>query len=348
MVQSPTATSHSTSPVRAFRATRWGVVGGDEQLVVVEGAVAVDAGQGRRMVDLLPAILPEARAVAHVEGLDEVARLHQEHHPVVHERRRLLPPLPHGPRPREPQAADVRRVDLIERTVPPVAVGPPPHRPVLRRRVQQHVPGHRRVAVGDGLRRGGRPGEQEADQDRAEPQPRHDAHVVSSRSGLACPLPLSGGPTRRKSAGASRDGAAPDADCPCPLRSGSQCPAAAWSRMNSITVWPRPVPDVPPMMAMVCAIMAPANRQVRRASRAESVESRHSGVRWPPCSTLVRTLPSTPTSPACTLIHGAGRGCDGNAQRARQVHGRGGGHGGHGPEPEPRRGIIVDWPGVRR
>ena len=173
-----------------------GVVGGDEQLVVVEGAVAVDAGERRRMLDPLPPVLPEARAVAHVEGLDEVARLHQEHHPVVHERGRLLPALSHGPGPRETQAADVGRVYLVKRTVPPVAVGPPPHRPVARRRSRQHVPGHRRVAVGDGLRRGGRPGEQEADQDGAEPQPRHDAHVLSSRGGLArrCPAAVPDAP----------------------------------------------------------------------------------------------------------------------------------------------------------
>ena len=71
-----------------------GVVRGDEQLVAVERAVAVGAGQRGPMLDLLPAILPEAGAVAHVERLDEVARLHQEHDAVVHERRRLVGVLP--------------------------------------------------------------------------------------------------------------------------------------------------------------------------------------------------------------------------------------------------------------
>ena len=104
------------------------------------------------MLDLVPPILPDTRAVADVERLDRVAWLDEEHHPIVHERRRLLTALPHRPGPRQPQAADVGRVDLVERAVPPMAVRPAPHEPVFGRRVDQHLLRDWRVAVRNRLR----------------------------------------------------------------------------------------------------------------------------------------------------------------------------------------------------
>ena len=168
-----------------------GVVGGDVQLVAVEGAVAVDAGQRRRVLDTLPAVLPDARAVAHVEGLDEVARLHQG----TSSRRARAGWFPAGPPPwsRPMPAAGGRRWTCLiwsRGAVPPVAVGPPPHRPVPGRRIEQHGLGHRRVAVGDGLRRRGRTGGQEAGGGRR-PRPRRVMMRMCSpsRGGLACRCP---------------------------------------------------------------------------------------------------------------------------------------------------------------
>ena len=144
-----------------------GVVGADEQLVLVEGSVAVRAGQRGAVLDPRPAILPQPGAVAHVERLDVVARLHQEHDAVVHERRRLLQAFGHGPGPGQAQAAHVGGVDLVERAVAPVVVGAPPHRPVARRRVDEHLLGDRRVLVDGGLRRGDRSREQKARRNQA-------------------------------------------------------------------------------------------------------------------------------------------------------------------------------------
>ena len=142
-----------------------GVVGGDEQLVPVERTVAVDAGERGAVLDLLAAVFPDARPVADVERFDEVARLHQEHHAVVDERRRFLAALRHRPGPRQAQAAHVGRVDLIERAVPPVTVGPPPHQPVAGRRVDQHLLGHGLVVALARLRCRGCAREQQRDDD---------------------------------------------------------------------------------------------------------------------------------------------------------------------------------------
>ena len=164
-----------------------GVVGADEQPVLVEGPVAAGARQRGAVLDPRPAILPQTGAVAHVQRLDVVARLHQEHDAVVDERRGLLQALGHGPRPGETQAAHVGRVDLVERAVAPVVVGAPPHRPVARRRVDEHLLGHRRVVVDGGLRRGDRSREQKARRDQSGKGSRELSHRSwSSRQWAAC------------------------------------------------------------------------------------------------------------------------------------------------------------------
>ena len=134
-----------------------GVVCGDEEMVAVQRGVAVDARQGCRVVDPLAAVLPDDRSVARVHRLDEVARLGQEHDTVVHQRGRLLLTRRHGPGPGQAERAHVRRVDLIERAVPPSVVGSAPHEPLTVRRAEQHVLGYGRVGVHErlGARKGG-------------------------------------------------------------------------------------------------------------------------------------------------------------------------------------------------
>ena len=51
--------------------------------------------------------------------------------------------------PGQAQVSHVGGVDLIERAVPPVAVGPPPHEPVVGWRGDQHVLGYRGVTISD-------------------------------------------------------------------------------------------------------------------------------------------------------------------------------------------------------
>ena len=156
-----------------------GVVGADEQLVFVEGPVAVRAGQRGGVLDPRPAVFPQPGAVANVERLDVVARLDQEHDAVVDERRGLLQALRHGPRPGEAQVTDISGVDLVEGAVTPVVVAAPPHQPVVPRGVDEHLLGDRRVVVGGGLCRDERSREQ-ARRDHAANGSREQTHPLWS------------------------------------------------------------------------------------------------------------------------------------------------------------------------
>ena len=160
-----------------------GVVGADDQLVFVECPVAVRASQRGAVIDPRPAILPQTGAVANVERLDEVARLHQEHDAVVDEGRGLLHALDHGPCPGETQVRYIGRVDLVEGAVTPVVVAAPPHEPVARRRVDEHLPGDRGVLVGGGLCRDERSREQKARRDQAGDGSRERSHELDHVGG---------------------------------------------------------------------------------------------------------------------------------------------------------------------
>ena len=179
------------------------IVGADEQLVPVERTVAADAGERSAVLHLLAAVLPDARTVADVHRLDEVARLHQEHHAVVDQRRRFLTALRHRPGPRQAQAAHVGRVDLVEGAVPPVAVGPPPHQPVAGRRADQHLLGHGLIVARAWLRRRGCAREQQDDDD-TEPTNRR-SHLFAATTAA---------PTAGACAGRTCTGC-PANRCPC-------------------------------------------------------------------------------------------------------------------------------------
>ena len=163
-----------------------GVVRADDQLVLVERPVAGRAGQPCAVLDPGPAVLPQAGAIANVERLDVVARLHQEHDAVMDERRGLLDAFGHGPRPGEAQASHVGGVDLVEGAVTPVVVAAAPHEPVARRRVDEHVLGDRGVVVGGGLRGNDGSREQNARHERAGHGSREPSHWLGSPRQRPC------------------------------------------------------------------------------------------------------------------------------------------------------------------
>jgi hypothetical protein len=127
------------------------VVRGDEKFVPEERAVAIRAGQDGRMLYTRTGIFPDERPVACVQRFYEIAGLWQEHDSVVDERRRFLQARFHRPRPGETEVRDVRRIDLIERAVAPVIVGPPPCEPSAVRWIEQHGLADRRVALAQRL-----------------------------------------------------------------------------------------------------------------------------------------------------------------------------------------------------
>ena len=90
---------------------------------------------------------PEEFTTGAVECLHFVHGVGEVDDAVVHERHRLIgSALVHVPRPGEPQRADVRGRDLVERAVAPGLVGAARHQPVAGRRGAQHLIGHRREA----------------------------------------------------------------------------------------------------------------------------------------------------------------------------------------------------------
>jgi hypothetical protein len=91
-------------------------------------------------------IFPDQIAGGPVERLDDSPRARQVHDAVVNERRRFLRArIVHGPRPCELKLPGVLPVDLIQRTVAPGVVGPPPVQPVARGGVAQHGLGDRTI-----------------------------------------------------------------------------------------------------------------------------------------------------------------------------------------------------------
>ena len=115
--------------------------------VPVDREVPVDGGHREELAEILgqlPAVLPFQIACLRVEGFDDVERVGEVHHAVVHEGRSLLDARPECARPHHPQGANVIRRDVLERAVAPAIQRPAPHQPVGGRRVSED-------GVGDGL-----------------------------------------------------------------------------------------------------------------------------------------------------------------------------------------------------
>ena len=93
----------------------------------------------------LSRVVPDEIARRGVERLQVIAAgVRDVHDSVVDERSELLRPLVHGPHPGQLQIANVAPVDLVERTVRLVVVGPMDHQPISGVGVPQH-----RVGNGD-------------------------------------------------------------------------------------------------------------------------------------------------------------------------------------------------------
>ena len=90
------------------------------------------------------AVFPEQVPARRIERLDHVARVRQEHHAVVDQRRSLVAALVHRERPGQLEATHVAAVDRGERTVAVTVQRATPVEPVRGGRVAQHVVGHRR------------------------------------------------------------------------------------------------------------------------------------------------------------------------------------------------------------
>ena len=122
-----------------------GVGGGEKQLVAVERQRA--GGAGPRVLRQPVAVHPDHVAGRRVERLDDVPRTGEEHHPLVHQRRRLVVALADRDRPGEVQLADVVARYLIERAVTVAVARAAPAQPVARRRVREQRVRHRAQIV---------------------------------------------------------------------------------------------------------------------------------------------------------------------------------------------------------
>ena len=122
-----------------------GVGGGQEQLVAVERQRA--GGARARVLGQPVAVHPDDVAGRRVEGLDDVARVGEEHDAVMHQRRGLVVARPDRDGPFQLQIGDVAARHLIERAVAVAVARPAPAQPVARRRVGEHLVGHRAQLV---------------------------------------------------------------------------------------------------------------------------------------------------------------------------------------------------------
>ena len=118
---------------------------GEEQLVAVERQRA--GGAGPRVFRQPVAVDPDDVAGRRVERLNDVPRVGEEHDAVVHQRGRLVVPLPDRDRPGEVQLADVVARNLVESAVAVAVAGPAPAQPVAGRRVGEHLVGDRAQIV---------------------------------------------------------------------------------------------------------------------------------------------------------------------------------------------------------
>ena len=141
--------------------------------------------EGLRTLDVLgvaPLVQPRNVARHDVERGDPAAAFGHVHQPVGDDRRRdPARDIAHRIGPDEPQVADVRAVDLVERAEPRHVVGPPIAHPVAVLRVEQPVRGDR-LPVDRRLRRGAAPhGETGPDQARDESSESALWHLWSPR-----------------------------------------------------------------------------------------------------------------------------------------------------------------------
>jgi len=102
----------------------------------------------------LPLEIPQQIARRRVQRLDPVAGIRQEHHAIVNQRSPLLRSFGHAARPNQLEIRDVAAVDLVERAVAPAIQRAPPHQPIRRIGLREHLAGDGRDRA-RGLRQGG-------------------------------------------------------------------------------------------------------------------------------------------------------------------------------------------------
>ena len=102
----------------------------------VAARCGASSGSGHRYCQMTS---PATASIA----LHHVPRTGEEHHAVVHQRRRLVVALPNRQHPGQPQLVDVVARDPAEGTVAVAVARPPPAQPVAGRRVREQRVGHR-------------------------------------------------------------------------------------------------------------------------------------------------------------------------------------------------------------
>ena len=115
----------------------------DEDLVPVDGDgpgahAAPDRIEILARGPQLPGVLPDAIPGDGVHRLHDAAGTRNEHHPVMHQGRRLVEPGAGLPAPDELELIDVLPVDLVQRAVAPAVERAPPVEPVRRVGVLEH------------------------------------------------------------------------------------------------------------------------------------------------------------------------------------------------------------------
>ena len=133
-----------------------GIVGRQEHLVAVERQAARGPGGLERVGRIAVAVLPDEVARGGVYGVDDVAGVGQEHHPVVHERRGLVLSRAHGQHPGQLEFAHVLARDLVEGTVTLVIARAAPGQPVRRGRLPEQRVGDGRQPAGAAVAKPGR------------------------------------------------------------------------------------------------------------------------------------------------------------------------------------------------
>jgi hypothetical protein len=103
---------------------------------------------GRQVLGIIALVFPDFIARGGVDGEQAGARLDHVHHAVMDERRRFLRARRQAAGERHLQLRDIALVDLIERAVALLVIGPADLQPVPRRRIDQHLLRHRLVVGG--------------------------------------------------------------------------------------------------------------------------------------------------------------------------------------------------------
>ena len=117
--------------------------GGHVDLVVVNRQAALRVAGG----GLADAILPDQFAGLRIQRLHDIARVVDEHGPVVDHGSGLIGALIHRPGPDQAQILHVVRGDLVQRAEVVGVIVVPDHQPVGRIRIAHHRVGDRRVVL---------------------------------------------------------------------------------------------------------------------------------------------------------------------------------------------------------